>query len=132
MAQSSLDKKEKKKKKKAKVGGSLSFADEGDGEEEEEVVKRPKLGKNPNVDTGFLPDKDRDDADRRKREELARAYQQVDAVAYRLNASACFGARVLCSAMPWSMTLPNKADATAGTRRHQGRAHRGDFQLLGR
>jgi protein FAM50 len=35
-----------------------------------EPVKRAKLTKNPGVDTSFLPDREREEADRRMREEL--------------------------------------------------------------
>ncbi|KAG9318836.1 XAP5, circadian clock regulator-domain-containing protein [Chiua virens] len=70
-----------KKRKKAK--STLSFAmddDEGDGEASsrqtpdgengEPAVKRAKFGKNPNVDTSFLPDREREDEERRERERL--------------------------------------------------------------
>jgi len=73
-------KKEKKKTKKATGGGggALSFGgDEEEGEEAaEELPKRPKLGKNPSVDSSFLPDKDRDDAVAKRREELADEYRK--------------------------------------------------------
>jgi len=52
--------KRKKDKLEARV---LSFGDEEENEEEEEVVtqvKKKKVGKNPNVDTSFLPDRDRE------------------------------------------------------------------------
>lgn len=72
----------KKRKKAAK--NTLSFAleddeDGGDGAEtpssrgeddSEKPSKRPKSRKNPNVDTSFLPDRDREEAERREREEL--------------------------------------------------------------
>mmetsp|Transcript_30688 Transcript_30688/g.69212 ORF Transcript_30688/g.69212 Transcript_30688/m.69212 type:complete len:283 (-) Transcript_30688:298-1146(-) len=76
--QLSLEKKDekKKKKKKARMGSALSFADEDEEGAEQETVKMPKLGKNPNVDTNFLPDKDREEASRLKREELAREWEQ--------------------------------------------------------
>ncbi|CAG8833401.1 13137_t:CDS:2, partial [Racocetra persica] len=32
--------------------------------------KKPKLGKNPNVDTSFLPDRDREEDERKEREQL--------------------------------------------------------------
>ncbi|KAH0827042.1 XAP5, circadian clock regulator-domain-containing protein [Lanmaoa asiatica] len=70
-----------KKCKKAKL--TLSFAmddEEGDGEvssrqtpdaeNSEPAVKRTKFGKNPNVDTSFLPDREREEAERRERERL--------------------------------------------------------------
>ena len=54
--------KKKKKDKKKKKLSTLSFG--GDEEEEEEVDEPPKkkLGKNPSVDSSFLPDKERDEA----------------------------------------------------------------------
>jgi len=33
-------------------------------------MKKPKLGKNPAVDTSFLPDREREDVERKEREEL--------------------------------------------------------------
>jgi len=75
--------KKKKKKKKGKAGGVLSFGgDEEEGDEaEDQLPKRPKLGKNPSVDSSFLPDKDRDEALAKRREELADEYRkQQDAV----------------------------------------------------
>lgn len=70
-----------KKRKKAK--STLSFAmddEEGDGEvssrqtpdaeNSEPAVKRTKFGKNPNVDTSFLPDREREEEERRERERL--------------------------------------------------------------
>ena len=45
-----------------KASSSLSFADEEEeeaAEEESSAPKKPKLGKNPNVDTSMLPDADR-------------------------------------------------------------------------
>ena len=82
-AQEKGEKKAKKKKKKGKA--TLSFGDDLDEEEggadEEQEVKRPKLGKNPNVDTSFIPDKERDEALQRQRDELAAEYkQQQDAI----------------------------------------------------
>lgn len=76
---------EKRKKKKAKTASTLSFA--LDDEEEETLVPRknkkaktshegddapaPKLSfKNPSVDTSFLPDRKREEEDRKVREEL--------------------------------------------------------------
>ena len=44
------------------ASSSLSFADEEEEEEaaeEDNAPKKPKLGKNPNVDTSMLPDADR-------------------------------------------------------------------------
>ena len=55
--------KRKKDKLEARV---LSFGDEEDEHEEEEVIiqiKKKKVGKNPTVDTSFLPDRDREVCD---------------------------------------------------------------------
>ncbi|ORX82842.1 XAP5-domain-containing protein [Basidiobolus meristosporus CBS 931.73] len=65
----------KKRKKKKKETSRLSFALEEEGEMEgEEVeakeIKKVKLGKNPDVDTSFLPDRDREAEEKRQREEL--------------------------------------------------------------
>jgi protein FAM50 len=67
----------KKKKKKAKAASSsLSFADDEEAEEETEVSKKPKLKKNPNVDTSMLFDADREAEVARKKEELARVWKE--------------------------------------------------------
>eukprot|EP00310_Coccolithus_braarudii_P022907 CAMPEP_0183352712 /NCGR_PEP_ID=MMETSP0164_2-20130417/29951_1 /TAXON_ID=221442 /ORGANISM="Coccolithus pelagicus ssp braarudi, Strain PLY182g" /LENGTH=297 /DNA_ID=CAMNT_0025525217 /DNA_START=14 /DNA_END=907 /DNA_ORIENTATION=- len=77
-------KSEKKKKKKKAKASTLSFEEEGEEEAEQDeatVSKKPKLGKNPSVNTDFLPDKDREDSARRKREELARVWSlEQDAI----------------------------------------------------
>ena len=71
----------KKKKKKAKASSSvLSFGDE-DGEDGSTDAPEPafvpkKLKKNPNVDTGFLPDAEREAALLAKKQELARVWQE--------------------------------------------------------
>lgn len=70
------DKKVKKRKKMAK--STLSFAVDDEDEEngsaspngDEPAVKKSKSRKNPEVDTSFLPDRDREEAERREREEL--------------------------------------------------------------
>lgn len=66
----------KKLKIKKKGAGTLSFAMEDEEEEEDScsppppVQKKRKLGKNPTVDTSFLPDRDREEAERQERERL--------------------------------------------------------------
>ncbi|KAN0076930.1 XAP5, circadian clock regulator domain containing protein [Tylopilus felleus] len=73
----------KKVKKRKKAKSTLSFAmddEEGDGEVSsrqtpdaengEPAMKRGKFGKNPNVDTSFLPDREREEEERRERERL--------------------------------------------------------------
>ncbi|XP_077575464.1 protein FAM50A [Stigmatopora nigra] len=94
-----LEKQKEKKRKeeqKRKIA-SLSFNPEDDGddddedeeeekeeeddeeEEEEELeylpVKKKKLGKNPDVDTSFLPDRDREEEENRLREELRQEWE---------------------------------------------------------
>jgi XAP5, circadian clock regulator len=76
-------KKVKKRKKAAKATLSFALDDEGDGadhtsgsatpnggESAENQQQRKKFRKNPTVDTSFLPDREREDAERRQREEL--------------------------------------------------------------
>ncbi|XP_063427902.1 protein FAM50A-B-like [Mytilus trossulus] len=75
-------KEDRKKKEKLKIA-NLSFVmnedeDEDDQEEEEEIIEIPKadtgkkkrLGKNPDVDTSFLPDRDREEEENKLREQL--------------------------------------------------------------
>ncbi|KAI0320722.1 XAP5-domain-containing protein [Amylostereum chailletii] len=51
----------------AEASGSSTPARDTDGDK---PSKRAKFGKNPAVDTSFLPDRDREEAERREREEL--------------------------------------------------------------
>ncbi|XP_070557900.1 protein FAM50A-like [Ptychodera flava] len=74
--------KRKKEKQKQKYKSALSFDvdededdcsdDDDDDEEKEEpvVFKKKKLGKNPDVDTSFLPDRDREEEENKLREVL--------------------------------------------------------------
>ena len=67
------EERKKKKKKKDTKKSKLSFAEDEPAEEEEDserAPKRAKLGKNPDVNTEFLPDREREEAERREREEL--------------------------------------------------------------
>ncbi|KAM5535202.1 hypothetical protein V8D89_011138 [Ganoderma adspersum] len=71
------EKKVKKRKKTAKSTLSFALDDEEDEENgtaspkgDEPPVKKSKSRKNPEVDTSFLPDRDREEAERREREEL--------------------------------------------------------------
>ncbi|NP_001089573.1 protein FAM50A-B [Xenopus laevis] len=86
---------ERKKEQKRKIA-SLSFnleedeecEDEESEEEEEEYVadkedlpkkkkkKKQQLGKNPDVDTSFLPDRDREEEENRLREELRQEWER--------------------------------------------------------
>ncbi|XP_041460609.1 protein FAM50A-like [Lytechinus variegatus] len=86
--------KERKRKKKLKNAGTLSFnmdeddeegedGDRDDKEEEEEdkaddelvVKKKKRIGKNPDVDTSFLPDRDREEEEKMMREELRQEWR---------------------------------------------------------
>ncbi|XP_029785581.1 protein FAM50A [Suricata suricatta] len=83
-----LREKERKKEAKRKIS-SLSFTleeEEEAGDEEEEeaeeelereeiTTKKRKLGKNPDVDTSFLPDRDREEEENRLREELRQEWE---------------------------------------------------------
>lgn len=89
-----------KKSAAAKQTGSLSFAfdDEENGDEDDTpaakkvpsrkeraseegdddaTVKRKRFGKNPEVDTSFLPDRDREEAEHAEREKLLNEIKQV-------------------------------------------------------
>ncbi|CAH3156328.1 unnamed protein product, partial [Porites lobata] len=67
-------KKKKQKKIKAKTSSALSFNldDEEVNEDSEPVVplKKRKPGKNPDVDTSFLPDREREEMERKEREHI--------------------------------------------------------------
>jgi protein FAM50 len=76
-------KKVKKRKKATKATLSFALDDEGDGadpssgsatpnigENPENQQQRKKFRKNPTVDTSFLPDREREETERRQREEL--------------------------------------------------------------
>ncbi|KAI8326311.1 XAP5-domain-containing protein [Martensiomyces pterosporus] len=61
------------KRKAKKAIGTLSFGDDDeDGSEDVVVMKKKgkKVGKNPHVDTSFLPDKEREEQDAEMREQL--------------------------------------------------------------
>ncbi|XP_053552042.1 protein FAM50A [Bombina bombina] len=86
---------ERKKEQKRKIA-SLSFnldedeeeEDEDDDEDDDEMEddediikeelpkKKKKLGKNPDVDTSFLPDRDREEEENRLREELRQEWER--------------------------------------------------------
>jgi hypothetical protein len=76
-------KKVKKRKKSSKVTLSFALEDDAEGPDStsgsatpnpdanvESQQQRKKFRKNPAVDTSFLPDREREDAERRQREEL--------------------------------------------------------------
>ncbi|KAK6183493.1 hypothetical protein SNE40_010966 [Patella caerulea] len=83
-AQAKLVEKEKedRKRKEQKKITLLSFDAEGDDEEddkEEEIVlpnKKKRLGMNPEVDTSFLPDRDRDEEENKLREQLRQEWEE--------------------------------------------------------
>lgn len=69
----------KKKKKKAGAGVALSFELDEEGDEgadgEESAPKLQKVRKNPSVDTGFLPDRERDAAEQEMRKKLQEQWE---------------------------------------------------------
>jgi len=73
--------KEKKKAKAAKQIQALSFNmdDEGDEgedlEDEDSPPKKKRFGMNPEVDTKFLPDRDRDEEEKQLREQLRKQWE---------------------------------------------------------
>ncbi|XP_043357296.1 protein FAM50A isoform X2 [Dermochelys coriacea] len=83
-----LRERERKQEQKRKIS-SLSFTLDEEEEEEEEQLeeeepelekeelppKKRKLGKNPDVDTSFLPDRDREEEENRLREELRQEWE---------------------------------------------------------
>uniref|UniRef100_A0A803LGJ2 FAM50A/XAP5 C-terminal domain-containing protein n=1 Tax=Chenopodium quinoa TaxID=63459 RepID=A0A803LGJ2_CHEQI len=80
---------EKRQKRKRKVNARLSFAEELDNgsEEEEEInneepvkVKCGKLGKDPTVETSFLPDSEREAEEQAERERLGRQWLREQAM----------------------------------------------------
>ncbi|XP_057296643.1 protein FAM50A-like [Hydractinia symbiolongicarpus] len=76
-------KRKNKEKEKTKKRSKLSFGFEDEEEEEEEeqgVVEdtsKRRLGKNPDVDTSFLPDKDREEEEAKERERLRKEWVQM-------------------------------------------------------
>ncbi|XP_050407242.1 protein FAM50A [Patella vulgata] len=84
-AQAKLVEKEKedRKRKEQKKITLLSFDAEGDDEEEEDEEmeieipnKKKRLGMNPEVDTSFLPDRDRDEEENKLREQLRQEWEE--------------------------------------------------------
>ncbi|GLJ53843.1 hypothetical protein SUGI_1149450 [Cryptomeria japonica] len=68
---------QKRKKRRAKAPARLSFIDDMENEEDEDngasengETRKPKLGKDPTVETSFLPDRDREAEDQNERERL--------------------------------------------------------------
>ncbi|KAG8469667.1 hypothetical protein KFE25_006122 [Diacronema lutheri] len=75
--------KKKSKKKKKPSGAALSFEMDEDGgeagEEDELAVKLQRVKKNPSVDTGFLPDREREAAEQQRRKELQEQWEAEQA-----------------------------------------------------
>ncbi|KNA13908.1 hypothetical protein SOVF_111960 [Spinacia oleracea] len=80
---------EKRQKRKRKVNPRLSFAedfDDGTEEEDENNIEEPaklkcgKLGKDPTVETSFLPDSEREAEELAERERLGRQWLQEQAM----------------------------------------------------
>lgn len=75
-----VEEEKQKQKKKVKEKAKLSFSVEDEESESDEnydksdndepLLKRKKIGKNPDVDTSFLPDREREEAENRLREQL--------------------------------------------------------------
>lgn len=57
-----------------KRGGETSSSLRDDRDESELSSKRLKLGKNPSLDTSFLPDRERDEAERKERDILRKEW----------------------------------------------------------
>ncbi|EGD77535.1 hypothetical protein PTSG_08633 [Salpingoeca rosetta] len=78
-------KKKKKNRKMAKVALSFDLEEEGDTDDVLEKVKSKagnnikRLGKNPEVDTSFIPDVEREEELRKKREELRKEWLEKQA-----------------------------------------------------
>ena len=91
------DEQKKTKKRKKTQKSTLSFALDDEGDEQESSandthsnspapgvgvdedgnpMKRTKLGKNPAVDTSFLPDREREEAERKEREDLRQEWMR--------------------------------------------------------
>ena len=70
------------KKRKKAVKATLSFAveededggNESNGNGDSDVSAKKRLRKNPNVDTSFLPDREREESERKEREELRKEW----------------------------------------------------------
>eukprot|EP00045_Choanoeca_perplexa_P003809 m.33592 g.33592 ORF g.33592 m.33592 type:complete len:334 (+) comp12243_c0_seq2:68-1069(+) len=79
------EKKRVKKKKKSKVTVSFDMEEDDDVEPAmmaqptsgDKPAKKARLGKNPAVDTSFLPDREREEADRQRREELRKEWVET-------------------------------------------------------
>ncbi|KAL4237782.1 Protein fam50a [Mactra antiquata] len=79
-------KRDKKQKEKMKIA-ALSFDPEEDEDEDDdkesdedipklETDKKKRLGMNPDVDTSFLPDRDREESENKLREQIAQEWMQ--------------------------------------------------------
>ncbi|KAF4078693.1 hypothetical protein AMELA_G00202030 [Ameiurus melas] len=73
-----LEKQKEKKRKeeqKRKIA-RLSFNPDDVEDEDDSPVKKKNLGKNPDVDTSFLPDREREEEENRLREELRQEWER--------------------------------------------------------
>ncbi|XP_017343230.1 protein FAM50A [Ictalurus punctatus] len=73
-----LEKQKEKKRKeeqKRKIA-RLSFNPDDVEDEDDNPVEKKKLGKNPDVDTSFLPDREREEEENRLREELRQEWER--------------------------------------------------------
>ncbi|XP_062573785.1 protein FAM50A-like [Saccostrea cucullata] len=76
--------KERKKRKEQQKIASLSFDPDEEEEDEEiekeeveeDIKKKRRLGKNPDVDTSFLPDRDREEEENKLREQLRQEWEE--------------------------------------------------------
>ncbi|XP_006278246.1 protein FAM50A [Alligator mississippiensis] len=74
----SLDEEEEEEEEEVEeVGGEEGTGSppDDDPDKDEQPPKRRKLGKNPDVDTSFLPDRDREEEENRLREELRQEWE---------------------------------------------------------
>ena len=74
----------------------LSFADEDEEGEDSDIIQTSKFGKDPTVETSFLPDKDREMRKQKLREDLEREWKekQVQVRSLSLSLSPCHNALI--------------------------------------
>lgn len=70
------ERKRRKEKEKAKQLSTLSFGLEEEEDDETETVIPKRVLKNPDVDTSFLPDREREEKEKRLREELRQEWAE--------------------------------------------------------
>ncbi|KAF7696081.1 protein FAM50A [Silurus meridionalis] len=69
-------KERKRKEEQKRKIAMLSFSPDDGDDEDDTAVKKQKLGKNPDVDTSFLPDREREEEENRLREELRQEWER--------------------------------------------------------